>query len=103
MTANHFTSAMQKVGASVVRGVAVQAMKTSWEDIGGLTEVKRRLKQAVEWPLNHSDAFARLGIKAPRGVLLHGPPGKRTIWLYSTVLFSQPWIPPPESSVFPGE
>lgn len=46
-----------------------------WEDIGGLPEVKRRLRQAVEWPLQHADAFARLGLSAPRGVLLHGPPG----------------------------
>eukprot|EP00798_Chlamydomonas_sp_ICE-L_P030681 gene30681-35705_t len=46
-----------------------------WEDIGGLVEVKRRLRQAVEWPLQHKSAFDRLGISAPRGVLLYGPPG----------------------------
>ena len=60
----------------MVRGVAVEAVKTRWEDIGGLPEVKKRLQQAVEWPLNHSHSFQRLGIKAPRGVLLHGPPGE---------------------------
>lgn len=47
----------------------------SWDDIGGLTEVKRRLKQAVQWPLLHGAAFKRLGLSAPRGVLLYGPPG----------------------------
>jgi ATP-dependent 26S proteasome regulatory subunit len=47
----------------------------SWDDIGGLTDVKQRLRQAVEWPILHADAFARLGLSAPRGVLLHGPPG----------------------------
>lgn len=57
----------------------------SWEDIGGLEDVKLRLKQAVEWPLKHQDAFARLGLKAPRGVLLHGPPGKK---LHSQPTFS---------------
>jgi ATP-dependent 26S proteasome regulatory subunit len=47
----------------------------SWDDIGGLAQVKRRLRQAVEWPLEHADAFRRLGLAPPRGVLLHGPPG----------------------------
>ncbi len=43
--------------------------------MGGLEGVKHRLRQAVEWPLMHAGAFARLGIAAPRGVLLYGPPG----------------------------
>ena len=47
----------------------------AWDDIGGLEEVKLRLRQAVEWPLKHAAAFARLGLTPPRGVLLHGPPG----------------------------
>ena len=46
-----------------------------WEDIGGLSEVKRRLMKAIEWPIQHRLAFERLGLEAPRGVLLHGPPG----------------------------
>lgn len=37
--------------------------------------MKKKLKQAVEWPLKNPDAFTRLGIEAPRGVLLYGPPG----------------------------
>lgn len=37
--------------------------------------MKLRLRQAVEWPLLHAAAFQRLNISAPRGVLLHGPPG----------------------------
>ena len=51
----------------------------SWDSIGGLEDVKARLQQAVEWPLQHADAFARLGLQAPRGVLLHGPPGMQPI------------------------
>ena len=46
-----------------------------WEDIGGLPEVKQRLKHAVQWPLEHATSFERLGLSPPRGVLLHGPPG----------------------------
>ena len=40
-----------------------------------LQDVKRRLRQSVEWPLKHSASFERLGLAPPRGVLLHGPPG----------------------------
>ncbi len=50
-----------------------------WESIGGLEDVKARLQQAVEWPLQHAGAFQRLGLTAPRGILLHGPPGQHSI------------------------
>lgn len=46
-----------------------------WGDIGGLESVKQQLKRIVEWPLRHADAFARLGLKAAKGVVLYGPPG----------------------------
>lgn len=50
-------------------------MQVSWSDIGGLEDVKLKLKQAVEWPLKHPDSFIRMGIQPPKGVLLYGPPG----------------------------
>lgn len=37
--------------------------------------MKLKLKQAVEWPLRHPEAFTRMGIQPPKGVLLYGPPG----------------------------
>lgn len=43
--------------------------------MGGMEEVKLKLKQAVEWPLKHPEAFTRMGIQPPKGVLLYGPPG----------------------------
>ncbi|BBN06363.1 hypothetical protein MPTK1_3g20500 [Marchantia polymorpha subsp. ruderalis] len=68
--------ALLNVGPSIVRGTAAaEVPKVSWADIGGLFDVKKKLKQAVEWPIRHADAFARLGIRPVRGVLLHGPPG----------------------------
>ena len=75
VTASHFSSAAKKVGASVTRGASVELPPTTWDDVGGLQNVKRRLMQAVEWPLKHSKSFDRLGLAPPRGVLLHGPPG----------------------------
>lgn len=50
-------------------------MQVSWADIGGLEDVKLKLKQAVEWPLKHPDSFIQMGIQPPKGVLLYGPPG----------------------------
>ncbi|KAL3148141.1 hypothetical protein ABBQ38_014423 [Trebouxia sp. C0009 RCD-2024] len=70
-----FQAAMKKVGPSITRGSEVSVSPVSWDSIGGLHDVKARLQQAVEWPLQHADAFLRLGLTAPRGVLLHGPPG----------------------------
>eukprot|EP00191_Tetraselmis_sp_GSL018_P020109 CAMPEP_0177586150 /NCGR_PEP_ID=MMETSP0419_2-20121207/4910_1 /TAXON_ID=582737 /ORGANISM="Tetraselmis sp., Strain GSL018" /LENGTH=801 /DNA_ID=CAMNT_0019076005 /DNA_START=150 /DNA_END=2556 /DNA_ORIENTATION=- len=73
--ASDFDLARAKVRPSIARGIEADGGTASWDDIGGLEDVKRRLRQAVEWPLQHAEAFARLGISAPRGVLLHGPPG----------------------------
>ena len=70
-----FQASQSRVRASVIRGVAIDLPPISWDDIGGLVDVKKRLRQAVEWPLHHADAFRRLGLRPPKGILLHGPPG----------------------------
>jgi transitional endoplasmic reticulum ATPase len=49
--------------------------RTTYEDIGGLAEEIRRIREMVELPLRHPEIFQRLGIDPPKGVLLHGPPG----------------------------
>jgi transitional endoplasmic reticulum ATPase len=45
------------------------------DQVGDMTEVKQALTEAVLWPLQYPDSFARLGVDAPRGVLVYGPPG----------------------------
>ena len=75
LTTEDFISSLKKVGASVARTVVQEFPPASWEDIGGLETTKTRLQQAVEWPITRAEAFKRLGIRSPRGVLLHGPPG----------------------------
>lgn len=45
------------------------------DDVGDMTATKQALSEAVLWPLQHPDTFARLGVDPPRGVLLYGPPG----------------------------
>lgn len=67
--------ARSMVGPSITRGVTKEISIVSWDDIGGLKDLKKELQKAVEWPIKHAAAFSRLGISPVRGVLLHGPPG----------------------------
>ncbi|KAK4688557.1 AAA family ATPase, partial [Tremellales sp. Uapishka_1] len=60
---------------SAMREVFIENPSVKWSDIGGQDDVKQKLRECVEWPLTHKDTFARLGVEAPKGVLLYGPPG----------------------------
>ena len=75
VTKEDFEHAMLEVRPSAMREIVLETPKTYWEDIGGQEEVKQRLKETVEWPILHSESFERLGVRAPRGILLYGPPG----------------------------
>ncbi|MGC8812188.1 MAG: CDC48 family AAA ATPase [Candidatus Aenigmatarchaeota archaeon] len=70
-----FENALKVVEPSAMREVLVEIPKVRWEDIGGLEEVKQQLKEMVEWPLKNPEAFERMGITPPKGILLYGPPG----------------------------
>ena len=58
-----------------MREVMVEAPTIRWDDIGGLDEARDRLREGVELPLKHPEAFRRLGIRPAKGFLLYGPPG----------------------------
>jgi transitional endoplasmic reticulum ATPase len=70
-----FESALREVQPSAMREILVEVPNVNWEDIGGLEGVKQLLVEAVEWPLRNAESFRRLGIDAPKGILLYGPPG----------------------------
>jgi len=70
-----FDNALKVVRPSAMREVLVETPNIGWDDVGGLDEIKRELKEAVEWPLKFADSFKRLGIRPSRGILLYGPPG----------------------------
>jgi len=72
---NDFDESLKVVRPSAMREVYVETPNVSWENIGGMEKTKQELKEAVEWPINNPEAFVRLGIRAPRGILLYGPPG----------------------------
>lgn len=63
------------VKPSALRELLVEKPNIRWSDIGGMKDLKLKLKQIVEWPINHPETFERLGIKPPRGLLMFGPPG----------------------------
>jgi transitional endoplasmic reticulum ATPase len=70
-----FMDALRVVRPSAMREVLVETPNISWGSVGGLEKVKQELRESVEWPLKHADAFERLGIKPSKGILLYGPPG----------------------------
>jgi transitional endoplasmic reticulum ATPase len=75
VTQEDFEAAMSEVSPSALREVMVESPNVQWDDVGGLDEVKSRLREAVEAPLKHPDVFEEMGIRSPKGVLLFGPPG----------------------------
>jgi transitional endoplasmic reticulum ATPase len=70
-----FKEALRIVDPSALREFLLEVPTVTWDDVGGLPEVKQALKEAVEWPLEDSESFERMGIRPPRGILLYGPPG----------------------------
>jgi transitional endoplasmic reticulum ATPase len=66
-------SVIRPLSRSNTEEVAVGSV--TLDDVGDMVETKRALTEAVLWPLQHPDTFARLGVDPPRGVLLYGPPG----------------------------
>jgi transitional endoplasmic reticulum ATPase len=75
VTGTDFDEARRHVEPSAMREVLVEIPDVTWEDVGGLEEVKQELKEAVEWPLKYPVVFAQLQTKPPKGILLFGPPG----------------------------
>jgi len=70
-----FYEAFKGMVPSAMREVVVETPNVRWDDIGGLEDVKQKLKEAVEWPLKYGDIFNKLDAKPPKGILLYGPPG----------------------------
>ncbi|HEX8199193.1 MAG TPA: CDC48 family AAA ATPase, partial [Isosphaeraceae bacterium] len=70
-----FEVALREVEPSAIREVFVEVPAVGWDDVGGLEPVKRELIEAVEWPLKYPSLFEQAGVKAPKGILLSGPPG----------------------------
>ncbi|NXC45074.1 SPA5L protein, partial [Penelope pileata] len=72
-----FQEAFKKIQPSSFRSaIGLKECKpVTWEQIGGLEDVKLKLKQSIEWPMKFLQAFARMGLSHPKGILLYGPSG----------------------------
>jgi len=75
VTGSDFAEALKRVQPSAMREVMVQVPNVRWDDIGGVDAARERLREGVELPLKHPDAFRRIGIRPAKGFLLYGPPG----------------------------
>ncbi|CAL1713789.1 unnamed protein product [Somion occarium] len=72
---NDLLMSLTNVRPSGLRSVFLDTVPVRFSDVGGQAETIQKLRECVEWPLLHPDAFERLGVRPPKGVLLYGPPG----------------------------
>ncbi|CAL1399289.1 unnamed protein product [Linum trigynum] len=71
----HFATALGTSNPSALRETVVEVPNCSWEDIGGLENVKRELQETVQYPVEHPEKFEKFGMSPSKGVLFYGPPG----------------------------
>ena len=75
VTQDNFRFALGQSNPSALRETVVETPTTTWEDIGGLDNVKRELQELVQYPVEHPEKFLKFGMTPSRGVLFYGPPG----------------------------
>ena len=75
ISSDDFRDALKEVKPSALREVQVQTPNVTWDDVGGLENLKEELREAIEWPIKHKEAFDYVDVETPKGILLHGPPG----------------------------
>jgi len=71
----NFRYAMGQSNPSALRETVVETPNVSWDDIGGLANVKKELQELVQYPVEHPDKFLKFGMQPSKGVLFYGPPG----------------------------
>ena len=75
ITPAHLRKALTLTNPSSLRETAIEVPNVKWEDIGGLEDVKRELRETVQYPVQYADKFELFGMNAAKGVLFYGPPG----------------------------
>jgi transitional endoplasmic reticulum ATPase len=75
ITMDDFLEALKEVEPSAIREVFTEIPNVTWEEVGGLEEVKRLLVETIEWPFRYPELFNHAGTSPPKGVLLTGAPG----------------------------
>ncbi|CAF5195911.1 unnamed protein product, partial [Rotaria magnacalcarata] len=75
VTQDNFRFALNQSNPSALRETVVEIPTTTWQDVGGLENVKRELQELVQYPVEHPEKFLKFGMTPSRGVLFYGPPG----------------------------
>jgi transitional endoplasmic reticulum ATPase len=75
VTMDHFRYALTTQSPSSLRETVVEVPNVSWDDIGGLENVKRELQELVQYPVEFPEKFEKFGMPPSKGVLFYGPPG----------------------------
>merc|ERR1711970_429066 len=75
VTMEDFRFAMGKSTPSAIRETVVEVPTVTWNDVGGLENVKRELQELVQYPVEHPEKFLKFGMMPSKGVLFYGPPG----------------------------
>ena len=70
-----FRMAIKEIEPSALREIYLEVPEVSWDEVGGLQDIKDRLKESIEWPLTKPELFEHFGINPPRGIVLFGAPG----------------------------
>ncbi|CAL9086703.1 unnamed protein product, partial [Musa textilis] len=75
VTDEHCKTALGSSNPSALRETVIEVPNVSWDDIGGLDNVKRELQETVQYPVEHPEKFEKFGMSPSKGVLFYGPPG----------------------------
>ena len=75
VTKDHFDQALRHAKPASLREEMVEIPNVKWDDVGGLEDVKRKLIEMIQLPLESPEIFEEFGLSAPKGVLFYGPPG----------------------------
>ncbi|MFW9782334.1 MAG: CDC48 family AAA ATPase [Candidatus Heimdallarchaeota archaeon] len=72
---HHFIEALNSIEPSALREVLITQPTETWDDIGGLEDVKQQLREVIEWPLKYPEFYKYMKSKPPSGILMFGLPG----------------------------
>ncbi len=85
VTMDDFLNALKEVEPSAIREVFTEIPDVRWDDVGGLDDVKRVLKETIEWPLRYPGLFDHMKTNPSKGILLYGTPGTGKTYLAKAV------------------